>query len=294
MNCHDALIQLEAARPSSSDYQEPDLVTAFTHVESCRGCRETLDAREQLDRRIGRVMRDVPVPAGLKERLLASLWQPDATNGSDQPEPDVTAAKPFMRPVGDAANAASARVAVQGRRRWLQAVIGVAAAAALITGVFVLWTQQPEPSNLLTMDDVRRQTTLDLSRLEAFNGQFHAPPPDGLWQHSRRIQFDETAKGDLPGVDGKHRAALYKFTYRNDRGEFHGVMLVMPKRFLNDPPTATMINTERRDLYARRESGSYHTFAWQPADSELVYVCFVPAGGEAVDALQQVLSPQPA
>lgn len=73
MNCHNALEILESARPASGDLSEPELVEAAGHLENCSACRDVHRWREHLDRRIGRVMRDVPLPGGLRERLLSAL-----------------------------------------------------------------------------------------------------------------------------------------------------------------------------------------------------------------------------
>ena len=73
MDCRSALEILDCARPAAEDLQQPEFVDAKSHAATCAACDETFRERQILDRRIGELMRDVPVPAGLLERLTDGI-----------------------------------------------------------------------------------------------------------------------------------------------------------------------------------------------------------------------------
>lgn len=276
MNCQDALQLLEAARPSSDDLRDPELAPAANHLDACPRCREVYASRESLDRRIGRVMRDVPVPVGLRERLLESLGEK---------------AVPQSAPAASKAKDVSQRAA-SSRRRWLHAMVGVSiAAAALVSGVVLLLTGDPPADTRLTMETLRNETKLNVRSLPAFDGDFAPRPPGGLWKH-RDIVIDETARGDLRGKNGKHRVAVYEFAVHDRNNRPHrGVILAIPTSALQDPPAATTVNTRRNDVYASRPGGNWHMLSWQSKEEGLTYVCFMRTGGDALDALERALTP---
>lgn len=78
MNCEASRKLMEVCRPDSSDLGDPELRDLAGHLERCPECRALLEANAENDRRLGRAMRDVPVPADLKERLLVALERPRA------------------------------------------------------------------------------------------------------------------------------------------------------------------------------------------------------------------------
>ena len=70
MDCRTALEILEVARPDSDDVKQTELAWAQAHLDSCPRCEEAFHNRQALDRRIGRLMRDVSLPWNLKHKLL--------------------------------------------------------------------------------------------------------------------------------------------------------------------------------------------------------------------------------
>ena len=76
MNCQTARQTLELLRPVENASSASD--EAEQHVRYCLDCQDAVRAQQQLDLRIGRVCRDVSVPVGLKERLLAGLFTAEA------------------------------------------------------------------------------------------------------------------------------------------------------------------------------------------------------------------------
>jgi hypothetical protein len=270
MNCRDAREQLDAARPGPVDRSGAEFAAAMQHVGGCPSCRHALEGRERFDREVGRVMRDVTVPAGLKTRILDALQ----------------AVAPATAPADQRGPSAPDRLRT---RRWLVAAAMTSAVALLAVVAVQFWPATQQQEAKLTLSDLRQQTTLKgLDALKPFDGNFAAKRPGGIWNR-HGIRIDERAKGDLPDANGYHRVALYGLTVTpgNGRPVVHGVLLVIPKRQLSDPPSRKMpVFEDRAENYARRASGTYHSFAWQT--DEFVYVCFVPK--DSLQILQQVVS----
>lgn len=291
MKCDDALEQLESARPGSGDREEPELSEAAGHVRHCADCRSTLQQRERLDLQIGRAMRDVPLPDGLKDRLLASL---DATArreasvlpGSVRAGSPVAGKPPGTTPPSEkpAANAPEKT----SRRKLLLKFVAAACAAAAVVFV-VVRNNQPAPDTRLALDDVYRSATLDVSQLAEFDGNFEAPLPGGVWRDRTRFDFRRPAGGDLAAENGFHRAALYEFRINGRHGvTVTGSLLVVPRSSLQNPPAETAVNLKSA-VYAPRKSGDYRAFAWSSPDDDVVYICFIPAGDEPEQALKTAL-----
>lgn len=75
MDCNHARLLLTFARERAAlDSGEAD--TLEHHLNHCPDCAVLAASEERLDTALGRAMRDVPVPAGLKSRLLARLPRP--------------------------------------------------------------------------------------------------------------------------------------------------------------------------------------------------------------------------
>jgi hypothetical protein len=103
---------IEACRPQSDDLSQPDL--AFLRVELARDpqLEEAFQRVQTTDAAVGRVFRDVPVPEGLADRLLARLAEARQLEAAKVP------------------------AEIQGRRsrrRWaIGGVVAIAAAAAIL------------------------------------------------------------------------------------------------------------------------------------------------------------------
>lgn len=73
MNCTQVRIQMEAYRTGGEDTLSPAFREMKEHLESCPMCRERLERIQNIDRDIGRVMRDVRVPEGLEDAILGGI-----------------------------------------------------------------------------------------------------------------------------------------------------------------------------------------------------------------------------
>jgi hypothetical protein len=73
MDCKTARNLLEFNRPPGRDLDAPDRAALAAHLAVCPDCDGTARAERQFDEHLGRAVRDVPIPHGLKERLLGRL-----------------------------------------------------------------------------------------------------------------------------------------------------------------------------------------------------------------------------
>ncbi len=71
MNCPTARQILDLASPDDPRAQAVD--EAARHVDGCAACQTVVRRHEAFDKKLVAMMGDVPVPAGLRERLLEDL-----------------------------------------------------------------------------------------------------------------------------------------------------------------------------------------------------------------------------
>jgi anti-sigma factor (TIGR02949 family) len=74
MDCnHARLLLLFARKPADLDLADAEALGA--HLDQCPDCQALAGAEERVDQALGRAIRDVAVPASLRERLLTRLQQ---------------------------------------------------------------------------------------------------------------------------------------------------------------------------------------------------------------------------
>ena len=73
MDCKTARLLLDYARPAPAELPGGDAAALEGHLTACPECEALARAERQLDDHLGRAVRDVPVPDGLRDRLLARL-----------------------------------------------------------------------------------------------------------------------------------------------------------------------------------------------------------------------------
>ncbi len=106
MDCKTARLLLDFRRPRVGELPADEAAALEHHLASCPDCGAAGLAERRLDDALGRAVRDVPLPDGLRERLLARL-------------------------------ATERRAAL--RRRVLRLTPALAAAASLLVGALVWW-----------------------------------------------------------------------------------------------------------------------------------------------------------
>lgn len=286
MDCRTALETLDVrpidgGRPvvggalsGGSSPEDSAVRSAVEHVRCCPECTSIFERRTALDERLSRVLRDVPVPSGLKERLLFAVRQnvPNADSGRD--------ALPQ-----DAVSTASVPAGRSARRRRLETA--VTTAVCLLVGLAV-WYVSGSTVPQFTLQELEEQATWDLSGLPEFAGDFEPRLPTG-WPPGH-VQIVAAPKGG-PLESHVHRIALYEFRYRSRGRSWQGVLLVTPKREVAPSPSATYFTTAAIE-YLSSPRGRFATTVW--GEGDYVYVCAVNGGADVMEALQRTLEQPPA
>src|SRR5204863_3538530 len=73
MDCRTARHLLEFSRPRASELEEQDQDALNGHLAVCPDCDAMARAEREADQHLGQAIRDVPVPHGLRERLMRRL-----------------------------------------------------------------------------------------------------------------------------------------------------------------------------------------------------------------------------
>ena len=256
MNCLTARQTMELARPDESDGAAID--EAAQHVKSCPTCQTTVRRREQFDTRIGELCRDVPVPAGLKERLLTGI---EATGFPAVVSP-VVVSHVVVRPVKPKAGS---------RRRWLAASLSAVLCLVAATGSWLLLPHPP----LKSLDEIAGSVLSgaiksdELPEFTQFTGGLALRAPATMMAPRGMPPARRLVDSQL----GDREVAIYFFTFRGPRGRMlTGRLAVVPAASVKDVPAA--LSFPGPTLY---KSG-FCTTAW--VEGGFVYLCCVN-GGEA-------------
>src|SRR5215211_1502430 len=110
MDCKTARLLLAFARPCATELDAAGVQALEAHLADCHECGPLARLENRLDEHLGQAVRDVPLPPGLRTRLLAGL-RPDPWH----------------------------------QRRWVRAAAGLAAAAALVLSVTLGWITHTKP-----------------------------------------------------------------------------------------------------------------------------------------------------
>lgn len=73
MDCRTARLLLDFAQPRSTELEPSEAEALHHHLAGCPDCGPLAQAERAFDERIGPIMRDVPVPDGLRSRVLRRL-----------------------------------------------------------------------------------------------------------------------------------------------------------------------------------------------------------------------------
>jgi hypothetical protein len=73
MDCKTARLLLDFARPQARELEAEEAEALESHLDHCPDCHSQARGERLFDDRLGKAMRQVEVPAGLREQLLARL-----------------------------------------------------------------------------------------------------------------------------------------------------------------------------------------------------------------------------
>ncbi|MBM84146.1 MAG: hypothetical protein CMJ78_26630 [Planctomycetaceae bacterium] len=262
MNCHSVIEILECVRPNSDDLALPEMADAAAHLETCQRCSKQFAAMRQNDSQVAAAVLNVPIPEGLRERILAQVQSNTTELAGDSNSADATGQK------------------LQRRQSWKWAA--VVSACVFFGGVFLL--SRIWGGGQVSLAEFRELSITNESELlawRAFDESFAAGVPFG-WSRSRSIRFDDEVRGYVLRED-THDVAAFGFTFNTGRKQVRGNLLVIPIDDVADVPTATRFASAKVVyLYDK-----YATVAWKSATS--VYVCFVEGGPGNLETLQSRL-----
>jgi hypothetical protein len=255
-----------------------ELLEAVAHLDGCDDCTLAVREQQEFDRRIGRVVRDVPVPGGLKERLFEALNVEPLPAGVSEGVPAGAVA------VRESAPEQADR---DMRPRRSHRALLAALSAAVVLLALVGWWLLPESGPRTTLARLYEAVPLDVSSAAPFDGSFEAPLPGGGWA-SGRLFFERTPKGSDLGLGGSHAVALYGFRFRGRDGSVvAGVLAVAPAGTIDaGGPIASSFAGGEPDY--PRPSGGRQLAARTWLAGDVMYVCLVPA--ERMDELRQLLN----
>lgn len=280
MDCRTARDILDVVRPGAVDPDDKDVAAAAAHLENCDDCLLALRSYQALDRRIGRAVRDVPVPQGLRERLHAVLEETAAAtvipSGGD---PETVSTVENTRVASRDSSPAPLR-----RLHWTQWV-AVAAAIMLLAGG--LWFLNRDSGPRASLARVYAEVPLDPSRAEPFDGNFEPVLPTQGWVS--RVTMSRKPVGSDLQLGGEHVVALYRFRFRGrDGAEVYGILAVAPAREIDTTrPLPSSFEAADAD-YPGRRTPSGQQLGGRAWESEgFVYVCILAA--DRLDELGQLL-----
>ncbi|MSR58337.1 MAG: hypothetical protein EXS05_11785 [Planctomycetaceae bacterium] len=258
-DCRAARRVLEWARPGETEALP--LAASNRHVESCPDCRAALERNRQLDLKIGRLCRDVPLPADLQSRLLAALQIPSDAAATDRVSKD--------GPMSVEVAAASVKHGPQNRL-WLRHSVLAAACVFVVLGAWFV-IRPPRPT--LNLDELTAQVIelVDPQALPEFAVGDVPPPP-----RSMDTRFLRIPPKRLPGDS----AALYCFRFKTPRGRIiEGRLLAVPVAQLKNAPTSSSF-LGRPAVYLAQ---GFCSSQW--AEGGYAYVCLLKGGESDLNRL---------
>ncbi len=274
MDCRTALEILDVTRPDSYDLNDPELARAVEYLHSHPDCEREFRKRQSLDGEIGRLIRDVAVPIGLKDRLLVRLVDQRSADGLSEDRQPAEA------------SAAIRKTVRLHRRSWFRWVVSAAASVAVVAWQFIqtdrpqldLAALQKEAADALSRKRFARLN--DFDSFDLANG-LAVVVPDG-WA----VRLKTTApKGYHGASTAGHTIAVFQFTFTS-RGRLPvtGYLLAIPKTWVNAVPQRERFLEGKCDYVAPLIAVS-----WTMDD--LVYVCLVP-DEDARNSLEKLLTPR--
>ncbi len=233
MDCHQAQAQLGLTTLGQDAVGGPESLAAQRHLTECDACHQAFESQRLFDRRVAQAMTDLPVPAGLVERLSSAI----GTTESVRPAPGLH------------------------RRAMSRVGWGVAAVALL---PFLIWMLTPR-TPVLNQASVQSLAELDLNTLPVDSRQDAFVPPTG-WGSLPSLQFGESPR--LAPVDGAN-VCVRDFRLQPDRRSpaVAGLLVRVPKSQWHTTLGATSFSS------AAVEYASFGTWVvWREGDAVFVCI----------------------
>jgi hypothetical protein len=253
---------MEACRPKSDDVSDPAMAPLVVQMAASSEVDALYERLQQIDSVVADAFRDVPVPAGLADRILARLAAAEAA-GAVQPE--IAAAQP----AGAVVSAALCRqdvpafsaVRPRGMRRTLVAIVAAAIAASIVTA-FVVRRDDRKPVGAEVCEAAVSFFSADAARGHGARIIERVPPHDFPLSASVKPQRDMRWR-EVPDFLG-HEAVAYDLAGRD--GAFATVYVFSPDR----------VKLRDGQWCPTWQTGQQSSVAWR--EGQLVYVLVVQGG----------------
>lgn len=239
MDCRLAREQLDAARADGRDREDPELQSAFAHLDDCDRCAQAYEFDRAFDRRVGDIIRRVDVPADLQARLRQSI----------------SAAETLPRPAQS----------IGGTPPLRRALLIATSAAALLLAAGWSWylaTVEPQPLAAATVLEWWRnklsQKGFDVRTLPEFNGELGPEDADPRWRSLSQIG----PRGADIDNDGADDAAVFPIS--------GGFLVVLPANRVSNPPS------DRAPGNAAPAYSPVLHVAW--TNNQSMHICYLPGG----------------
>lgn len=239
MDRRTALERLDAVRLGSDDLSEPEMAGLRDALAADGDLRTEFDRRHDWDRGIAAAVRDVPIPIGLKDRLLTRLASAEAV--------------------------APPRPTSPSRRRALAALTAVA--AALLAGV-IYWgvSNSHKPVTVTEARDAASALLSPSAEDTPFNGSFDPKLPSPVWE--TRLTIAPLRRLGLLAEDGEHRAAAWRVR-SGGRAPWQAILVAIPVENVVSPPQAKDIID--RDYVPDGPGSRLRSVSW--TQDGFVYIC---------------------
>lgn len=263
--CRTTRQTLDLARPGEAIGDETAaaaLAEARRHLEECRSCQVVVRGNERLDRQIGEVCRDVPVPDDLKNRLFASIAEAGRAVPSTARIVETVPAAPTA--------------SCLPRRRWIGKLIAAAICLTVAGGGVWFGTHRPLP--VLSLDqwiELAISENLTAEGLPVLTA--HADGTLPQLPATMKVRYLTEQPRQL--ADGRGAAYFFQFPSLRGKRMVDGRLLVIPVRWIAPPPAATAF-LSRPAVYL----GPFCASIW--VEGEFCYVCLVKGGENELHTLQ--------
>ncbi len=285
---------IESCRPGSDDLSLPEMaplaemLSADTALSADTVLHATFNRIQRLDRRIAAATRDVPVPAGLVERVLARLQVPSMNRDADRSEQLAsTAAMPAIAPAlaaaanvatADDKNSPSAPPSLArrrfARRAWSLAAVGT---CMLVAAAFVTFWRPHAP---LSADSLIAGSG-DWSAQVWNRAKWNVPPAGNVltkYPLSAAVRAQPLAWTDVSSIVGEDAVA-----YDVSIGGHRAALFVIP---CGDP-----VADPAPPIRPQSSTGGQMIGCWQSGG--MVYVLVVEGDARAYESLVRPSARQP-
>jgi hypothetical protein len=254
---------------------------AARHVKSCLACQTAVRRREKLDERIGRMTRDVAIPASLRERLLSRLEGEPLSQGRSSPAMASPATALSQTPLSQTRlSPGPGQPPVRSRRRMIISTAAACLVTAFSVGIWGLVISRPAK---MTMHEITGYALADglqadnLPILAQFRGGLAVQIPKTMMKLSYGPPFRRLVDPQL----ANREIAVYFFTFRHKDRKFAGRLAVIPAALVKDLPAAMSFPTGQ-PVYSK----GFCTTSW--VEGKFVYLCCVQGSEDDL----RLLSPE--